>query len=118
MLIFGIIFILLGTPIFGKFVLENIENGTIQTTTSDYDSMMLVWTISFISGGVALIICAIFSLLSGIFALKARTFKTKGRYITSLVFGVLINEVVLVGSIFGLISLKDEPKDEIIDVTK
>ena len=46
----------------------------------------------------------------------ARSNPKRGNYIVALVFGVLGgNEAVLVGSIFGLISCKDDKKVEVVE---
>ena len=114
----AIMFILLSTPLFTDFVREGIESGTFKSDMPDTETVVAMVTAIFIVMAVLMVIIAVLSILSSVFALKARREGRKGLYITSLVFGILASEVILVGSIFGLISCRNELPVEVIDKTK
>ena len=114
----SIVMIFLSTPLFTDFVRESIENGTATTDFPSADSAVVFMTALFISLAVTFILAGVLSIIASAQALKARKEGRKGLYIACLVLGILSNEVVLVGSIFGLISNKEEPQNDVVDMTK
>ena len=114
----AVVFIILSTPAFTDFIREGIQNGSITTDASDIEIAIGIVVATFITCAVFFIIVGVLSIVSSIIALKARKEGRKGLYIACLVLGILSNEVVLVGSIFGLISNKKEPQNDVVDMTK
>lgn len=114
----AVVFIILSTPAFTDFIREGIQNGSITTDASDTEIAIGIVVATFITCAVIFIIVGVLSIVSSIIALKARKESRKGLYIACLVLGILSNEVVLVGSIFGLISNKEEPQNDVVDMTK
>lgn len=106
LLLTGILFIVFSTPVFTDIVKEGIEKGTIHTSSIDPETAATVWQITFLSHGILMLIIAVIMCLSGFFGLRARKLETKNAYIVSIVFGAMMNEVNLVGSILGLIAWK------------
>lgn len=107
----SIVMIILSTPLFTNFVRESIENGTASTDFPSADAAVMFMTALFISLAVTFIIVGVLGIIASSFALKARRECRKGLYIACMVLGILANEVILVGSIFGLISYR--PEEEI-----
>ena len=114
--IVSILFFVFGSQVGLDLLHAAMEESGQAFTEEETQIADIVWVASFISTGVVLILVAIFSCLSAVFALMARSNPKKGNYIVALVFGVLGgNEAVLVGSIFGLISCKDDKKPEVVE---
>ena len=105
LLLTGILFIIFGTPAFADIIREGIEKGTIHTDVSP-ETAVTIWQFTFLSNGILMVVIAIIMCLSGFFGLRARKLETKKAYIISIVFGAMMNEVNLVGSILGLIAWK------------
>ena len=105
----GIVCLVLGSPIGVELLGKSMEAGNV--AQEEQDVAVLAWTLSMIFSGILMMVLGVLSILSSVFAIQARKKTSKGAYITSLVFGALINEVVLVGSIFGLISCKDNKQE-------
>ena len=106
LLLTGILFIVFGTPAFAEIIKEGVEKCTIHTTAVDPETAATIWQFTFLSNGIVMLIIAIIMALSGLFGLRARKLETKKAYIVSIVFGAMMNEVNLVGSILGLIAWK------------
>ena len=104
----GIIFIVLSLPP----VVDAVYEGY---TGPNVDASKLAWTISFaVTGGVMLCI-GVFELVTAILAAKARSIQQKKMYIIALVFGALFNEIVLAGSITGIIAHRHDNDAKVID---
>ena len=120
----SIVMIFLSTPLFTDFVRESIQNGTATTDFPSEDAAVMFMIALFISLAVSFVIIGVLSIIASAQALKARRENRKGLYIACLVLGILANEVILVGSIFGLIAYRPEDEvqkkepDETIDMTK
>ena len=120
----SIVMVFLSTPLFTNFVRESVENGTATTDFPSADEAVVFMTALFISLAVTFILVGVLSIIASAQALKARRENRKGLYIACLVLGILANEVILVGSIFGLIAYRPEEPvqkkepDETIDMTK
>ena len=115
-----IIMFICATPLISAPIKEGIENGSITMQGEITPDMAAHWvTLFFILLGIAFLICAVFFLLCAIFSQKARSKETTSGYVTAIVFVALISQyVAIVGSIFGLIALKQNGESEVIDVAE
>lgn len=106
----AVTFIILGLPPVVKELFKD-------NTDPDKDKAILIFIWAFISSGVMMAILGVFSILSSVFARRALNSNVRKDYILAIVFGALINEIVLAGSIVGLVAYRhDFPKADVIDV--
>ena len=108
-LISAITFAIFTSPSFSSYIIEGINNGTIHTTASSPEEAANIVRIVFTILSGVYIYLAIFSLISAIISINARNKETNNVYIACIVLGLISgNEIVLVGSILGLISNNKE----------
>ena len=107
----AIAFIVFGLP---PIVAELFKDNT----SPDKDAALFAFSVAFISSGVTMLVLAILSVLSSVYARKAIVEQNdRSAYIATIVFGALINEIALAGAIVGLIAYRnDYPKADVIDV--
>lgn len=108
-LISAITFAIFTSPSFSSYIIEGINNGTIDTTASSPEETANIVRIVFTILSGVYIYLAIFSLISAIISINARNKETNSVYIACIVLGIISgNEIALVGSILGLISNNKE----------
>ena len=108
-LISAITFAIFTSPSFSSYIIEGINNGTIDTTASSPEEAANIVKIVFTILSGVYIYLAIFALISAIISINARNKKTNSVYIACIVLGIISgNEIALVGSILGLISINKE----------
>ena len=108
LLLNGIAFIILSIPP----VVEQVFDGY---KGSDVETAKIAWTASFLTTGIVLLVIAVFELVTSLLAIKANKVQVKKMYIVSLVFGALFNELVLAGSIVGIIAHRHDNDQKVVD---
>ena len=105
-IILSAIFFILGSPNNEQFIIDGLNNGTIQTsfngTVEEKAAFIQLLSTSF---GIAFVIVAILALLSGFMSLSARKKPTPTRLVLAIIFGAISGVTVpIIGAVFGFIA--------------
>ena len=103
----GTVYVLMATDFFTDLLRQAFNEGYFHSSYESADAFIFFYRAMAIYMVIFFFVLATFSLLNGIFALKARTEKTKKIFILNIVFGVLSNvQINIAGAVLGLIANK------------
>ena len=105
LLIGAIILFVLGSPVCTQFIIDGINNGSINSSYGgSVEEVATFVQLTLIITAVVLLIVAVPTVASGILALRARRLEKEGLYIASIVLGVVCgNVIIIVGAILGML---------------
>ena len=107
----GVVFMILSMPFFTPYLAEGIREGIVHTSMGDInmtpEEIAALIQLLFIIYAVVFYVITAFTVVSCIFAFRARKAQSSAMYILNIVFGVIGCTVVnTVGGVLGLIALK------------
>lgn len=114
-LIVTVTFIIIGSPLLTQAFIDGLESGQIHSDIAGTpEEVARIIQMAFFFIGIGYLFPAIFAIVSGIVALKARKVKSRTIYILNIIFGFMGGVVVnSVGGIFALIdSYKMRPENK------
>lgn len=115
LLICAIVFFVLGSPSMREAIIEGINNGTIVVNgySGSAEEIANVYQAAMLGSGFGMLVGMAVEIAGAIVCFMARQRKKQGLYIATIVLGALgAGACLIVGAIFGIVALGQQPAQE------